>query len=138
MEYNSNLVKYNIIIYELAENFGLMILDAYNIIYSGIRDGVLQYGLMQDYLACSKRISELNSENNDIQSLLGINVTGISTEQRIGKKYQKKNEAPIECTNQHHISCSTCDNNLHSGMGSMAVAQAFSFLICSKVSLSET
>lgn len=108
-----------------------MILDAYNIIQSGIRDGVLKYGLMEDYETCLHKVSEFNTNNNDFHVLLDRDGIRGSKEVEIRTKFYKKDEEPQACTNQHHLSCSKCDNNLHSGMGSMAIAQALSSLICS-------
>lgn len=130
LEYNSSLKEYNHVIYELAEEFGLMILDAYNIIRSGIRDGALKYGLMEDHQACAQRFSEVNTINNGVQASFDVDEIEESKKVVIRKNY-RKNEPPRECINQHHISCRTCDDNLHSGMGSMAIAQAFGSLICS-------
>jgi hypothetical protein len=76
---------------------------------------------MEDYVACLQKISETNAGSNHSQEF---------ADKRLSKKKYKKNEVPYECTNQHHISCTTCDNAYHSGMGSMAIAQALGSLLC--------
>jgi len=128
LEYNTSLKEYNRVTWELAKEFGLMVLDAYNIISSGIRLGAIKHGLMEDYGACLQKISETNAGSNQSQEFSDIK--GKISNERLSKKKYKKNEVPYECTNQHHISCTTCDNAYHSGMGSMAIAQALGSLLC--------
>jgi len=123
MLYNSKLPEYNRIIYKLSEKFSLMTLDAYNVINSGIRDGALKFGLMEDYHSCSKRKNQ-----NDIRRTLIDAAENVS--QKKMKKYKQNTKDSPECLNQHHISCSKCDNNVHSGMGSMAIVQALGTILC--------